>query len=239
MFVIINLQTWVLLLDFLGIGIPTPPPSRPDTPTEERPFTKQDSSPPRRKNPVEEINSRSSERSKGRIIDDSLLQDARDMLSLGADLDPENTLYMSAHPTPSSAHFQARQETTPTRYDHDEGGVAIPKARVLSDLSNVQEAYSNSVLTSPDGESKDAGTSVWGTEGKLSAEVKLNVNSLTVTFNKPEHPLARGSVRGVAAQVKLTRGNMEISGFLGQGSVLDMTETGTYYRERLGSAQRT
>lgn len=26
-FVIVNLQTWVLLFDFLGIGIPTPPPS--------------------------------------------------------------------------------------------------------------------------------------------------------------------------------------------------------------------
>ena len=25
--VIVNLQTWVLLFDFLGIGIPTPPPS--------------------------------------------------------------------------------------------------------------------------------------------------------------------------------------------------------------------
>lgn len=33
--VTINLQTWVLLLDFLGIGTPTPPPSRPASPSPE------------------------------------------------------------------------------------------------------------------------------------------------------------------------------------------------------------
>ena len=27
-YVVINLQTWVLLFDYLGIGVPTPPPSR-------------------------------------------------------------------------------------------------------------------------------------------------------------------------------------------------------------------
>ena len=74
--------------------------------------------------------------------------------------------------------------------------------------------------------------SVWGVEGKLSLKCRLNVKSLTVTFNKPEHPLAKGSVSGVSAEVNLSQGNMNISGALGKGSVIDMTETGAYYRER-------
>ena len=226
-FVIINLQTWVLLLDFLGIGIPTPPPSRPDTPVEERPFIEDDHTPPPRGSDPPEKGSK-----KRTDLDDSFLRDAQDMLSLGDDSEIEDTLYMSTHnnnnmmPGPSP---QDGRGATPTEHDSS----AIPKARVLSDLSDMQEAYSHSVLSGGGAlDDGGAGSSVWGVEGKLSVQIQLNVNALTVTFNKPEHPLARGSVRGVTAEVKLTRGNMEISGSLGQGSVLDMTETGAYYRER-------
>ena len=42
--VTINLQTWVLLLDFLGIGTPTPPPSRPASPSPEDPGSRATSS---------------------------------------------------------------------------------------------------------------------------------------------------------------------------------------------------
>ena len=75
-------------------------------------------------------------------------------------------------------------------------------------------------------------SSVWGVEGKLSVEVCLNVRSLTVTFNKPEHPLARGNVSSLSAQLELNKGNVKISGSLGQASVIDLTETGAFYRER-------
>ena len=75
-------------------------------------------------------------------------------------------------------------------------------------------------------------SSVWGVEGKMSMEVCLNVRSLTVTFNKPEHPLARGTVSSLLAKLELSKGNVKISGSLGQASVIDLTETGVFYRER-------
>ena len=75
-------------------------------------------------------------------------------------------------------------------------------------------------------------STVWGTEGKMSWDVGLNVKSLTVTFNKPEHPLARGNVSSLKARVELSEGNTQVSGSLGQASVVDLTETGAYYRER-------
>ena len=75
-------------------------------------------------------------------------------------------------------------------------------------------------------------SSVWGVDGKMSMEVCLNVRSLTVTFNKPEHPLARGNVSSLSAKLELNKGNVKISGSLGQASVIDLTETGAFYRER-------
>ena len=87
-----------------------------------------------------------------------------------------------------------------------------------------------------DGEAT-ASSSVWGTEGKMSMELSLNVRSLTVTFNKPDHPLARGNVSSLTAQLELNKGNMKICGSLGQASLTDLTEYGAFYRERyiLGS----
>ena len=66
----------------------------------------------------------------------------------------------------------------------------------------------------------------------MSMEVTLNVKSLTVTFNKPEHPLARGNVTSLSTQLHLNKGNVTITGSLGQASVTDLTETGAFYRER-------
>ena len=77
-----------------------------------------------------------------------------------------------------------------------------------------------------------ADSSVWGTEGKASMNISLHVRSLKVTFNKPEHPLAQGMVSMLVAQVETCQGNLKLSGSLGQASVVDLTETGAYYRER-------
>lgn len=232
-FVIINLQTWVLLLDYLGIGIPTPPPSRPDSPdggvervnlstrSEQRPSKGQGV--PRDHISATNDATGSSDQLRGTPLVSSLLSDARDMLSLGTDLD--RSLYVSTC-----------QEPQPGERDTViEGSLeTFPGGNLFSDLAGMQESYGMDSL-SIDHFSRDQGSSVWGVEGKVSLRVKLNVNSLTVTFNKPEHPLARGGVSGVTAEVKLVRGNVEISGSLGQGSVMDMTETGAYYRERLGA----
>lgn len=133
--------------------------------------------------------------------------DAKDILSLGG------SLYMSTYQSfPEEVH--GHDDTAGTGMEP--GGVT-------------EETHSS---VSAGHASRDQGVSVWGMEGKISIRAKLNVNSLTVTFNKPEHPLARGGVSGVTAEVKLRHGNIEISGSLGQGSVMDMTETGAYYRER-------
>ena len=210
-FVIINLQTWVLLLDYLGIGIPTPPPSRPVTPDPEHVPTGSQN-PPRDEEASFKASGESSDNPLRSLIDNSLMNDARDLLSLGSD--KENSLYVSMPQILEENHM----ETTAS------------EDKITSDLSNVQLAYSMTSTLSEDNSLKDS--TVWGVDGKMSVCVKLNVNSLTVTFNKPEHPLARGSVSGVTAEVKLKQGNMEISGALGQGSVVDMTETGAYYRER-------
>ena len=153
-------------------------------------------------------------------MDESLLSDARDLLSLDADV--SSSVYASAYQSiPSGGHEKTvgGREKTPRSLTGEP----------FSDLSGIQEEYSH--VTTPLSGGR-VGGSVWGVEGKLSVRVKLNVNSLTVTFNKLEHPLARGGVAGVTAEVKLRRGNIDISGSLGQGSVMDMTETGAYYRER-------
>lgn len=280
-FVVINLQTWVLLLDFFGIGVPTPPPSRPSTPTRDTSptratsptqtasptratFPKQATSPTTSssatttstttttssstgeyssqtssslptENPnssttstsgsITVISSSTSEQTSSQM-DASLIADARAMLSLGSQ--PDDSLYLSTYQAPGT---DQSTQATPQR----SGGKQGKEGRVISDLSSMQEAYCTASASSLGAEGagvRDQGSSVWGVEGKMSLQLKLNVKSLTVTFNKPEHPLARGGVSGVTAEVKLVRGNMEISGSLGQGSVLDMTETGAYYRER-------
>lgn len=143
------------------------------------------------------------------LVDRSLLEDALDFTSLGSD--PASSLYTSAWQSLSSK----REENT----------VSEPRERLASNESE------DSVYAGAD-EGVQAGNSVWGVDGKMSMGVKLNVKSLTVTFNKPDHPLARGNVSLVSAQVKMRRGNVEIVGRLGQASVSDLTETGAYYRER-------
>lgn len=143
-------------------------------------------------------------------IDESLLSSLNDFQSLD--------------PNYSTATASSRVDEECDR-DKVPGSIGVPDS-----FCNVQEAQFSSAPGI--GVESPQKSSVLGVEGKLSLRCKLNVNSLTVTFNKQEHPLARGSVGGVTAEVRLAQGNMEISGALGQGSVVDMTETGAYYRER-------
>ena len=220
-FLIINLQTWVLLLDYFGIGIPTPPSSRPSSPDHDRSFSGEEQPPKESDEPINMAAPSSVS------IDESLLSDAR--LETG-----EDSLYVSSFQSLKSNNQADVLRPKSLKVQRDSSS-SSPKSKYLADLSNIQEAYitsseaSASTTDSPDVEQK---SSVWGVEGKLSVRVKLNVNSLTVTFNKPEFPLARGNVSSLTAEVNLIRGNMDISGALGQGSVIDMTETGKYYRER-------
>ncbi len=191
MYVIINLQTWVVLFDYLGIGIPTPPPSRSATPE-----------PPPMTVPNEHVMTGSTHIPS---VDRSLLEDALEFTSLGSD--PSISLYRSAW------------QDLPS---HDE--TAVPNQ------PSPENSLSPPLIDPLDGGEDEK--SVWGVDGKMCVGVELSVKSLTVTFNKLEHPLARGNVSHVTAQLKLSRGNTEITGMLGEASVVDLTETGAYYRER-------
>lgn len=153
------------------------------------------------------------------LIDESLLCDLQDLQSLD--------------PNYSSTTTASLNQSLPPNRGNEKDNVGLPRGTGMPGSSrDVQEAQSSSILDFSGLKCAQRSSSVWGMEGKLSLRCKLNVNSLTVTFNKQEHPLARGSVSGVSAEVRLAQGNMEISGALGQGSVVDMTETGAYYRER-------
>ncbi len=197
-YVVINLQTWVVLFDYLGIGIPTPPSSRPPSPE-----------------PCEPLPNELPTTGSSHIpsVDRSLLEDALEFTSLGSD--PASSLYRSAWKTLTPDNEVA----TPTS--------SSPKKDPLPPVTEPLEGSGEEPL---EGSGEEG--SVWGVEGKMCVGVELSVKSLTVTFNKPEHPLARGSVSHVTAQLKLRRGNTEISGVLGEASVMDLTETGAYYKER-------
>ena len=181
----------MVLFDYLGIGIPTPPPSRSATPEPPQPNLKTPS--------TDENVMTGSTHIPG--VDRSLLEDALEFTSLGSD--PTSSLYRSA--------WQS-----------------LPSETVVE----VQPPEEEQSLSPQQVEGEQDGNTVWGVEGKMSMGVELRVKSLTVTFNKPEHPLARGNVSHVTAELIMKHGNMEIKGMLGQASVSDLTETGAFYRER-------
>lgn len=225
-YVIINLQTWVLLFDYLGIGIPTPPSSRPSTPTTEDSYYPESFglpaefqlNPPTAErlqpgfaatHPSKEDAGLRHPLSSSVLIGRTLTEDARDFYSLGSD---EGSIYMSTFQKP------------PDELTESENEAGVEK------LSAAQESLESQF--SEGGEEIGMKSTVWGVEGKMSWDIVLHVRSLTVTFNKPEHPLARGTANSLNARVGLERGNLKLSGSLGQGSVVDLTETGAFYRER-------
>ena len=232
-YVTINLQTWVLLFDYLGIGIPTPPPSRPDTPTNddfefetplERSFRFASPPPKAEGSPSQFSDAPRTETSENvetsmyyamrnvSNIDKSLQEDALDFCSLGSD--EGNARWQTAEP----------QESLNT-------GVPLSEQVSEDPTLTPQSSHTSASfhLQSPESERK---SSVWGVEGKMSWDIALSVRSLTVTFNKLEHPLARGTVSSLNCHVSREMANLSFNGSLGQASVVDLTETGAYYRER-------
>ena len=198
----------MVLFDYLGIGIPTPPPSRsmsPDLQDRDEPLYFHAD-----KGVTDENLMTGSTHVP--LVDQSLLEDALDFTSLGS--------------VPASSLYASAWQSLSTEREHREDNTANEQRKCLSSDSDEDSVYAGT------DEEVQAGNSVWGVDEKLSMGIELNVKSLTVTFNKPEHPLARGNVSLVSAQVKMRRGNVEIGGRLGQASVSDLTETGAYYRER-------
>ena len=163
-YLVINLQTWVLLFDYLDIGVPTPPTS------------------PVQSNsiydiPIPHLTSLASP-----------TNDGLDMYSLRTD----GSVYI------------------------------IPD---ISKLDSTSRTASNVHVVTQKG-------TVWGVEGKISLKLNLKVPSLTVTFNKSNHPLARGTAKDLYAELESCHGNVKLEGHFGQASLIDLTETGSYYRER-------
>ena len=205
----------MVLLDFFGIGIPTPPSSRSPSPP-----------PP----PVETTNEKPPDMSSNVF--------GREQHSLSFGLKKP---FSSAVNLPDSSLIDQML----SYHDFDmmapnEG--SIPEGNSVSEASmndsrffqSSHQAYSEAAINARS-VSSDPST-VWGIEDKPSFQIHLSVHSLSVTFNKPEHPFAKGIVSSVKSSVKYQKGNITISGTLGQASVTDLTDTGAYYRERLTTA---
>ena len=198
----------MVLLDFFGIGIPTPPSSRSPSPPPSETTSEKQLRPDMSSNvfgreqylslfrPFSSVTNLPD----SSVIDQLLSHQDFDATTSGDGDDlqilPSNVLEGSA------SLFQSSHQT-------------------LSDTS----VKMKSVSSDP--------SSVWGIEDKPSFQIRLSVHSLSVTFNKPEHPFAKGIVSGVQSSVKYQKGNISISGTLSQASVTDLTGTGAYYRERL------
>ena len=239
MFVVINLQTWVLLFDFLGIGVPTPPPSRPSSAEPSEVGSRANLQPPPSLSlHPESATTRTNPDEFASALDESLLQDAIDFSSLGSGNDLQRSssdqqtysLYDEGKVTSSTTFVSAAPVISDIEVASIRSGTASSEATITSSSlgKNVPPTDSSGGF-SGDGRGR---SSVWGVEGKMSMEVTLNVKSLTVTFNKPEHPLARGSVSSLYARLQLNKGNVKVSGSLGQASVVDLTKTGAFYKER-------
>lgn len=200
----------MVLLDFFGIGIPTPPSSRsPSPPPAETPSEKQ------------------------HLLDMSSNVFGREQRSLSFNL---KRPFNSVTNLPDSSVID--QMLSFHDYDTVTECTIPPESPVLEGSLNKSGLFKSSyqtfseVTTKTKSGSSDA-SSVWGIEDKPSFQVHLSVHSLSVTFNKPEHPFAKGIISDVKSSVRYQKGNINISGSLGQGSVTDLTDTGAYYRERL------
>lgn len=213
-YVIINLQTWVLLFDYLGVGIPTPPPSEPASPTGSE----------KSGEGVEPCTTWSTIAPGSCGVDATATPIATPPPDPRRDEDSSFPLHMSVKIDQSLQQdaFDFFELVKDAAIDGEED-VGVGES-VANDPTPLDDGEEESTLK-PHGE-------VWGVEGKMNAKVVLCVKFLSVTFNKPEHPLARGSVSLLNASVRMERGNMEVEGSLGQASLLDLTETGAYYRER-------
>lgn len=86
-YVVINLQTWVLLFDYLGIGVPTPPPSRSSSAEPpnvvEGPLRTFEPPPSLSIDPESTLTTQSAAFTSA--LESSLLQDAMDFSSLGSE----------------------------------------------------------------------------------------------------------------------------------------------------------
>ena len=253
--VIVNLQTWVLLLDYLGIGIPTPPP----TPThgimeeeeeedeeggkdggglfgESKGTVGYDSMTMSVYEPAMEsmyASCMATSATAAAKLDQSLVQDALDFGSLPSR--KETGLEGFSDLQSGRRHPGSRDGASSVGGMEEKGEEERGRAGergVSKGREEVNEILENLEKEAPQVPSSDDEGSVWGVEGKPSMSVILNVRSLTVTFNKPEHPLAQGMVSTLTANIDMNRGNIGLSGSLGQASVVDLTETGAYYRER-------
>ena len=198
-----------MLLDFFGIGIPTPPSSRSPSPP-----------------PPSETTSE-----KQQLLDMSSNVFGREQHSLSFSL---KRPFNSATNLPDSSVIDQML----SHHDFDAmatGNVppGSPSLNIIEGSANESRLFQSPHQTFSVKSMSSDTSSVWGIEDKPSFQVHLSVHSLSVTFNKPEHPFAKGVVSGVESSVKYQKGNISISGTLGQASVTDLTDTGAYYRERL------
>ena len=198
----INLQTWVMLLDFLGIGTPTPPPSRPASPSAEELGRRPGSSVT---SPVifPDQQHTSTPLQSSMMIKELMERDAEVFYSLAPKQSTEAKLPRPSTLAPSDTREKMGEipENESSPHHDGEGGVR----------------------------------SVWGDETKIKMKLHVHFQSLDVTFNKPEHPLVKGTVSGLEVSLNVEKGNVAAEGGLALISVVDLTDKGHYYRDRFAT----
>ena len=200
-----------MLLDFFGIGIPTPPSSRSPSPPPSEATSEKQQRPDLSSNVF------------GREQHSSLFRPFSSVTNL-----PDSSVI---------DQLLSHQDFDVTSAGESDDLLEIPASNVVEQSASLfqssHQTFSDTTVKTKSVSSDPS--SVWGIEDKPSFQVHLSVHSLSVTFNKPEHPFAKGIVSGVQSSVKYHQGNISISGTLGQASVTDLTDTGAYYRERLAT----
>ena len=72
----------------------------------------------------------------------------------------------------------------------------------------------------------------------VNSEIKFQVESFTLVFNKPEYELAQATAASLCTTINLRDGNLSASGQLGSLSLLDQSPHGHLYRQRFVSTGR-
>ncbi|KAL4233287.1 Vacuolar protein sorting-associated protein 13D [Mactra antiquata] len=66
----------------------------------------------------------------------------------------------------------------------------------------------------------------------VNSEINIKVENLSIILNKPEYQFAEASVSKMSAHLSLRDGNFDVKGQLGKMCVLDLSPSGSLYRER-------
>lgn len=111
---------------------------------------------------------------------------------------------------------------------------SLPTSPAAQNASSVTPDDVEQQLKQQDSASQAAGSAVHVSQAQRepTSDIKVRVHSLSLTLNKPQYPLAKASVGGLDVGVLLKDGNISVNGSLKTMSLIDLTPSGSLYRER-------